>query len=208
MLGAMNFWDRDRGLGLVILLVLLLILGSPTHAIAVPTTMMVAGAGNGGRPEISPMERRVLPTPVSDPVSRDRVEDSVFLQSLRRVFHTIQDQPDGDQAIASTYQTEECFRFLQLAFVQADLDLRTVLSQSSEVSFFRNGDLIKLDNSVYRGLPHWGIYWDGYVLHNWDGFHREPSGVFLVEFAQPGSVFHIFHPSFPHSCGSRLVIPK
>ncbi len=206
MLGAMYFWDRDRGMGLVILLVLLLILGSPTHAIAVPTYMMAAGSGNGGRPDIAPIEKRVLPTPVGDPVSQGRVEDSVLLQSLRRVFHTIQDQPNGDQAIASTYQTEECFRFLQLAFVRANLDLRTVLLQSIEVSFLRNGDLIKLDNSVYRGLPHWGIYWDGYVLHNWDGFHREPSGVFLIDFAQPGSTFHIFHPSFPHSPGSRLVI--
>jgi hypothetical protein len=205
MLAAMYFWDRNRGIGLVILVALLLILGSQTHAMAVPTKMMVAGSGNGSNPSIAPAEKRV-PATAGHSVVQDRVEDSVLLQSLATVFHTIQDQPNADQAIVSTYQKEECFRFLQVAFVRADLDLHTVLLESTEVSFLRNGDLIKLDNSVYRGLTHWGIYWDGYVLHNWEGFHREPSGVFLVKYAEPGSTFHIFHPSFPHSPGSRLVI--
>jgi hypothetical protein len=205
MLAAMYFWDRNRGVGLVILFVLLLILSSSTHAMAVPAKMMAAGSGNGSNPSIALAEKRI-PAGAGRSIVQNRVEDSVLLQSLRTVFHTIQDQPNGDQAIVSTYQTEECFRFLQVAFVQADLDLRTVLLESAEVSFFRNGDLIKLDNSVYRGLSHWGIYWDGYVLHNWDGFHREPSGVFLTEYAEPGSTFHIYHPSFPHSPGSRLVI--
>lgn len=205
MLGAMYFWDRTRGIGLVILIVLLLIFGSQTDVMAASTKMMAAAGGNDSNPSIALIERRVPAT--ADPSGiRDRIEDSVLLQSLRTVFHTIQDQPNGDQAIVSTYQKEECFQFLQVAFVRADLDLRTVLLQSTEVSFFRNGDLIKLDNSVYRGLAHWGIYWDGYILHNWEGFHREPSGVFLTEYAQPGSTFHIYHPSFPHSPGSRLVI--
>lgn len=205
MLAAMYFWDRNRIIGLVILFVLLLILGSQTDALAAPTKTMVAGSGNGSNPSIAPAEKRI-PATAGHSVIQDRIEDSVLLQSLGTVFHTIQDQPNGDQTIVSTYQKEECFRFLQVAFVRVNLDLQTVLLESTEVSFFRNGDLIKLDNSVYRGLSHWGIYWDGYILHNWDGFHRDPSGVFLTEYAEPGSTFHIFHPSFPHSPGSRLVI--
>jgi hypothetical protein len=207
MLAAMYFWDRNRGIRLAIVFVMLLILGYQTNALAAPIRMMVAGSGNGNSPSIATAER-LVPAAAGYSAVQDRIEDSVLLQSLGTIFHTIQDQPNGDQAIVSTYQKEECFRFLQVAFDKASLDLQTVLSKSAEVSFFRNGDLIKLDNSVYHGLAHWGIYWDGYILHNWDGFHRDPSGVFLVEFAEPGSTFHIFHPSFPHSPGSRLVIAK
>ncbi len=207
MLAAMYFWDRNRSIGLVILVALLLIFGSQTDAMADPTITMAINNGNDSNPSIALIEKPV-PTTAGHSVVQDRVEDSVLLQSLGTIFHTIQDQPDGDQAIVSTYQKEECFRFLQVAFDKANLNLQTVLSKSAEVSFFRNGDLIKLDNSVYHGLAHWGIYWDGYILHNWGGFHRDPSGVFLVEFAEPGSTFHIFHPSFPHSPGSRLVIAK
>jgi hypothetical protein len=205
MLGAMVFWDRYRTIGRVILVLLLLFFVFQTDLIAAPIEITTVDSEMDSHPSIALMEKRA--SAEADHIRiRDRVEDSVSVQALRTVFHTIQDQPNGDQTIVSTYQKEECFQFLAVAFGRADLNLQTVLFESTEVSFFRNGDLVKLDNSIYRGLAHWGIYWDGYILHNWEGFHREPSGVFLVEYAQPGSTFHIYHPSFPHSPGSRLVI--
>src|SRR5450756_1838120 len=120
MLGAMYFWDRNRGIGLVILVALLLIFGSQTDVIAAPTITMVIDSGNDSNPSIALIEKPV-PATADHSGIRDRVEDSVLLQSLATVFHTIQDQPNGDQAIVNTYQKEECLWFLQVAFVRACL---------------------------------------------------------------------------------------
>jgi len=113
---------------------------------------------------------------------------------LEDILKGIEKDPYSDKEIASTYHPEGCLEFVQAVCNKAGLEISEVLQRSIEVSQPEDGDLIKITNSVYYGLPHWGIYYQGLVYHNWSSFRVDPYSDFIDRYALPSSPVIVFHP--------------
>ncbi|MCX5977486.1 MAG: hypothetical protein NTV33_11870 [Coprothermobacterota bacterium] len=108
-------------------------------------------------------------------------------------------EPEGNPLLAASYFNMGCFEFLRLLFQEAGLDLQAVLFGSEEGSQAEDGDLIKMEASIYGGEPHWGLYFQGQVYHNWGSFRVDPLEEYLAYYPLPGSQVWFFHPSFSSS---------
>lgn len=113
---------------------------------------------------------------------------------MEEVLERIAQDPYSDEQIASTYHPEGCLEFVQAIYNKAGLEISEVLKRSIQVSQPEDGDLIKITNSVYYGLPHWGIYYQGLVYHNWSSFRSDPYSYFIQRYALPSSPITVYHP--------------
>jgi hypothetical protein len=108
-------------------------------------------------------------------------------------------EPEGNPLLAASYYNLGCFEFLRLLFQEAGLDLQAVLYSSGEGRRVEDGDLIKMEASIYGGEPHWGLHFQGLVYHNWGTFRVDPLDEYMAYYPLPGSQVWIFHPSFSSS---------
>ncbi len=123
----------------------------------------------------------------------------VELKRLYAEVRKVAQEPEGNPLLAASYHNLGCFEFLRLLFQEAGLDLQAVLFGSGESSRTENGDLIKMESTIYGGEPHWGLYFQGLVYHNWGSFRVDPLDEYLATYPLPGSKVWIFHPSFSSS---------
>ncbi len=128
--------------------------------------------------------------------------------SLRKILKEVNADPSGDPLLVGTYHKEGCFEFLSALFYLAGIDFRSALSGAHDVSSLENGDIVKIENSTYYGLPHWGIFLDGLVFHNWDGYRAEFFADFLETYMLPGSAHLILRPSYHLPSASALIYPR
>lgn len=140
--------------------------------------------------------------------SEDTLTPSVALpkEKLEKVLEELEKDPYVDEEISSTYHPEGCFDFVSEVYQKAGLEVSEVLDRSVLRARPSDGDLLKITNSVFYGLPHWGIYYDGIVYHNWGFFRAEPFQYFLERYALPLSPCVIYHPIFknPSSLTSQF----
>ena len=123
----------------------------------------------------------------------------VELNRLYAEARKVAKEPEGNPLLAASYYNMGCFEFLRLLFQEAGLDLQAVLFGSGEGSQVADGDLIKMEASIYGGEPHWGLYFQGQVYHNWGAFRVDPLDEYLAYYPLPGSQVWFFHPSFSSS---------
>lgn len=128
--------------------------------------------------------------------------------SLRKILKEVNADPLEDLVLAETYHKEGCFEFLSVLFYRVGVDIQSALREAQEVPSPQNGDIVKIEHSTYYGLPHWGIFLDGLVYHNWNGYRAETFSDFLQTYMLPGSSHLILRPSYHLSSVSSLVFPR
>jgi hypothetical protein len=133
----------------------------------------------------------------------------VELNRLYAEVRKVAQEPEGNPLLAASYHNLGCFEFLRLLFQEAGLDLQAVLYSSGEGSRVEDGDLIKIESSIYGGEPHWGLHFQGLVYHNWGTFRVDPLDEYMTYYPLPESQVWIFHPRFSSSISaSAFAIPR
>lgn len=170
-------------------------------------------------PEINPGINQVedsgeklqrIPTEGNPPISLPSVLFSTptFIspnEKIGEVLGKLKEDPFWDPEIASTYHPEGCLDFVYLVFEKAGLDAGKIIKDSTNTFKPRDGDLIKIAYSTFYGLPHWGIYYQGMVYHNWSSLKVEPLEYFLERYPLPSSPVTIYHGTFKNPASSTSL---
>lgn len=178
---------------LVFLLLILLFLSTKTWAVPEIYPLQSRTEGKAGMSlNSSPQEATASPSLAVFTTSTPSYAPPKA--KLKEVLKEIEKDPYLDQDIVSTYHPEGCLEFVYAVFNKAGLEVSETLKKSIQVPEPEDGDLIKITSSVFYGLPHWGIYYNGLVYHNWSSFRAEPYQYFKDRYALPSSPIIIYHP--------------
>ncbi|MCR4428207.1 MAG: hypothetical protein NUV68_02535 [Caldiserica bacterium] len=126
-------------------------------------------------------------------------------EKLGGVLQKLEEDPFWDPEIASTYHPEGCLDFVYLVLKKAGLEAGEIIKDSTKVLKPRDGDLIKIAYSTFYGLPHWGIYYQGMVYHNWSSLKVEPLDYFLERYPLPSSPVTIYHATFKNPASATSL---
>lgn len=126
-------------------------------------------------------------------------------EKIGEVLGNLEKDPFWDPEIASTYHPEGCLDFVYSVFEKAGLDAGKIIKDSTNPVKPQDGDLIKISNSTFYGLPHWGIYYQGMVYHNWSSLKVEPLDYFLERYPLPSSPVTIYHRTFKNPASSTSL---